>query len=166
MGVNDVGIAGQPAINLTAWQRSVRDALNSSDVPVDQRMPRDTGWRNISSLLVNGFSGSVFIRRIGWDVHIMLDFVSRALAFPSTMGIVAAAPSGFGPPFELMDYSCPVFNLATATAPAGSVAYVGGQKVNTNWIVAYNWPAGCIVTQYWSYATRDTWPTTLPGTPH
>lgn len=38
MSVNDVGVAGQPATNLTAWQRSVRDALNSSDQPVDARI--------------------------------------------------------------------------------------------------------------------------------
>lgn len=38
MGVNDVGVAGQPATNLTAWQRAVRDALNSSDTTVDARI--------------------------------------------------------------------------------------------------------------------------------
>lgn len=38
MSVNDVGVPGQPATNLTSWQSSVRDALNASDTPVNTRI--------------------------------------------------------------------------------------------------------------------------------
>lgn len=52
----------------------------------------DTGWRDISALLVNGWTGTIRIRRSGYDVKLQIVTLSAAAA---TSGTFLIAPAGF-----------------------------------------------------------------------
>lgn len=112
----------------------------------EQLVYGDTGWRNVSSLLVNGWTGTVRIRRVGDLVYLRVYALNGVNATSATFmnGITGfrdvlskfTLPSGVG---------IDIGSSYALSAPIGSVT-------STSRYEQAIWP------------TFDTtWPTTLPG---
>ena len=116
----------------------------------------DTGWRNISSTLVNGWTGTVLVRRVNRDVHWAFygvngtsataqDFIPSPAGFScSGMGRLASVARGDGVATTIRWGDSPEY----AKTPIYSGIAIG-QYAYTEVIVV----------------THNPWPTTLPGTP-
>jgi hypothetical protein len=112
----------------------------------------DTGWRNVSTLLINGWtSNQVNIRRVNSTVFLSVWGLGGS---PSASGFYPI-PAGFGPglglPYGVVGVDGPN-NLALAHVSAGNFAVLPSQIVG-----------GASVSGYVNYSTVDTWPTVLPG---
>lgn len=111
----------------------------------------DTGWRDVSSSLLNGWSGNAFVRRIGDVVYIRCVNLDAASA---TSLIALSLPSGFQGPGT---YQIP------------------GSINNQKWLFSRLLTHELQVERYTdastqrglagSFPTIDAWPTSLPGTP-
>lgn len=117
----------------------------------------DTGWRDVTSLLLNGWtatSGHLNIRRIGSIVYARFGNVSSAAATGSTLYTL---PSGFGvgqwQAFDIPSYAAANQKLVVDNydmkppAFTQSIVYSAGGRY-----AVISWPA------------NDSWPTSLPGT--
>lgn len=123
----------------------------------EQMIYGDTGWRDVSSLLVNGWKGIVHMRRTLHDVKLQIVSLSAAEA---TSGTFMVAPTGF----------------QLGLTSLGNVR--GFVFSNTNPItmrsVNISGSATVSVTQYttadvqllgsFEWSTHQPWPTVLPGT--
>lgn len=123
----------------------------------------DTGWRNVSSLLINGWElsgtgGRVCLRRIGRTV-----WIYGALSSVSATGQNALTlPSGFLPlagDTTLGWWSLSGSNGATAPVLMEAHNTLG---VIRSALAAYSGEANARFAG--SFPARDAWPTTLPGT--
>ena len=111
----------------------------------------DTGERNIASLLINGYTGSFQVSRVGSIVFL------SAIDIDATTGsgnVIATLPIGLRSR-HAVNYtghrvgSSAILRFAVETG--GSVLMVSSTTVNNR--------------SHVSYVTNDPWPTTLPGTP-
>ncbi len=111
----------------------------------------DTGLRGVSSLLLNGWAGSAYLRRVGSAVELRFDSLSAAAA---TAGTAMTLPSGFtltgGVTHRGLLYTNAVTlrRVSTYTSVV-IVGYVPGDTLHGTIGMAL---------------TSDAWPTTLPGT--
>ena len=110
----------------------------------------DTGWRNLSSIAVNSWVGTMRVRRIGSACSLLLDYVRSGTAVE-----VLTLPEGFRPPA----------NIKTSVIGGGATQsiYLSASGVLTKQNIAHSGPNGG--GEIWDWSTNDPWPTTLPGTP-
>ncbi len=116
----------------------------------------DTGSRNLTSLLLNGFAeasnfGRVRLSRIGNLVELSLRFDSRAKTSDTFLDV----PVGFRP---ITEYA--TFRMTDALNPFSSGymdLFQDRDRLRTNVSSAF-------ASSTASWFTRDPWPTTLPGT--
>lgn len=168
MGINNWGGKQDPLAspNLSDWARDVALALNQSDIPVNERLPRWTGWRNISSSLVNGFTGTVLLGRSGWTVILAFQGVYRATAVTTPpVTVLGAMPAGF-------TCSWATYLTMAATNPynpySGNIVSGGvitGPADAATSCQVFSWPANTRLYYTFTFPTFDAWPTTLPGIP-
>ena len=110
----------------------------------------DTGWRSISVLLANGWTGQAWVRRVGDVVDLRVETLNAAAA---TAGVYLALPAGFhltGSLFVRSIFYTTAMTLRRVSTSADStvVGYVAGDVLH-----------GSLVA-----STVEPWPTTLPGT--
>lgn len=112
----------------------------------------DTGWRNVTSLLNNGWTGSAYLRRTDAFVDMRLDALNASAA---TTGVPITPPVGF----QLGNlYSAR--SLLHTSATVIRRASIAGTDLNIVGYVAGDVLYGSVVG-----ITGDAWPTTLPGIP-
>ncbi len=110
----------------------------------------DTGWRNISALIGNGWTGQAWVRRVGDVVDLRVETLNAAAA---TAGVYLALPAGFrttGSLFVRSIFYTTAMTLRRVSTSADStvVGYVAGDVLH-----------GSLAA-----STAEPWPTTLPGT--
>ncbi len=111
----------------------------------------DTGLRYVSSLLLNGWAGSAYLRRVGSAVELRFDSLSAAAA---TAGTAMTLPSGFtltgGVTHRGLLYTSAVTLRRVSTlTDVIIVGYAAGDTLHGTIGIAL---------------TSDAWPSTLPGT--
>ena len=111
----------------------------------------DTGWRDISSALLNGWSGNAFVRRIGDLVYIHCANLDAASA---TSLIALNLPSGFRGPGA---YPIP--------ASINNQKWLFSRVLTHELQVERSTDASTWRGLAGSFPTIDAWPTLLPGTP-
>lgn len=123
---------------------------------------KDTGWRNISSSLTNGWTapgGGLFLRRIGPVVYARASVTS-----PATYNASLVPGTGFAG-FITTQYSLTaIYNATTGLTPNDLMAQCGG---STNFIalVGLGTLSNRVIRFLSVWVTDDAWPTVLPGTP-
>lgn len=122
----------------------------------------DTGWRNVSAGLVNGWTGQVWIRRRGHNVTLLALGVgggspSNMLTLQSGFRSPVSGFSGFnyGSPYAMADASSPTNVLGGYLLVASSGSLLRGHLESG--VTNIQGDAG--------WTTNDSWPTSLPGTP-
>ena len=124
---------------------------------VERTVALDTGFRDISSSLINGWTTTrLWTRRIGTTVWM----VAQDLVCPATfnMDITGPVPAGF----TLL--TSPMAHALIYTSPYNLSATVAG--LSTNWVRSLTvLTAGQKLRFTYAYPTTDPWPDTLPGTP-
>ena len=113
----------------------------------------DTGWRNISSLLPSDWSGVVAVARTQNRVTII--GTNLRPASTGTTGLVDV-PSGFRPARKTNG----VGDEAGAYRPVFALNFSPYKLEIRNIAAANSWVDFNI-----TYATKDAWPSSLPGTP-
>lgn len=109
----------------------------------------DTGLRNVSADLINGWTGTLLVRRIGYTVWWYLEGL---VASAATSDIFVSIPTGLQRPGAVRGIiadttATPNVRRITAATDMSIVARGTGTFYGT-----------------FSYATTDAWPATLPGT--
>lgn len=123
----------------------------------DQLIQGDTGWRDISSLLKDGWAGSVYIRREDYRVTVRFDALNPAAL---TTNAPLVLPLGFAP--NVFDER---FILHHAIADTTPPATVRRGRAFTNRIIEIYCPAaGGLLYGSFSFSLTSAWPTALPGT--
>lgn len=125
---------------------------------------RDTGWRNIASLLINGWTvgsdGYVHIRRCGASCFLAF----HQLTVPATYNqyAITASPLGFGPSSIFYGSAYNSTSLThhgiASVDPTAFLRFVGQQA-------AMGYTAGSLQRGSVVFATDAAWPETLPGIP-
>jgi hypothetical protein len=113
----------------------------------------DTFWRNISALLVNAWTGTVYLRRVNYTCHLHVEALDNT---PSTAATAMTLPSGF---FEsgFTGARLTLTTVAGTTTPLRmSISTVGA-------VVVPQTPVGSYYGTL-SYALAAAWPVALPGT--
>ena len=111
----------------------------------------DTGWRNMSSLLLNGWTATlVAIRR--WNGLVSLALAGGVRVSTSTM---LDNPAGWRPPLISSVYEATIPIISSTTA----LTYVFVSPTSIAIPTSTQ-----IIRQIISWPTNDAWPTTLPGT--
>ena len=116
----------------------------------------DTGWRNISSLLSNGWGGSVYVRRINTSVELRAEGLTRS----ETSTDIMTLPAGFLPD-SIAGYGFR-FTLHQADSTASQTRF----RLISNRLTTVN--TSSVPGPYYGGTTwtiSEAWPTTLPGTP-
>jgi hypothetical protein len=115
----------------------------------------DTGWRDISSLLENNWGGKVQVLRTGSSVEVR----ARTLV-AGTAVTVFTLPTGFRPGGGSSTLSFPIM-----ARPASNSATPIYGTVDAFGAVALRTDAGAFndASLQFTFTTRDTWPTSLPG---
>ena len=113
----------------------------------------DTGWRNISSSIPSGWAGVIAISRAQNRVTIIGSNVRPATT--GTTGILDL-PSGFRPARKTNG----VGDEAGAYRPVFALNFSPYKLEIRNIAAASSWVDFSI-----TYATKDAWPSSLPGTP-
>ena len=122
----------------------------------------DTGWRDVSSLLVNGWVGSAQLRRVGGVCELKFNNLDPAAA---TNQNVLTIPSGFrqsGATPAVTALACGT----SATSIIGSTVQLcnyAGTATSHAVRVDNSAPNPCRGNLVWT--ASSTWPTSLPGTP-
>lgn len=146
MAVTENNSANDPGF--IAWVNQVAKDLNSTT--------RDTGWRDVSSLLLNGFTVGTLLRIRRKDDRVQLMFRGlNGSAATSTQFL--AVPTGFQPVTDLEDG--PFRSSADAYTEKLFVGTSAGFRMN----VTGRAMAGS-AAQIFEYPCSATWPATLPGT--
>ena len=121
----------------------------------------DTGKRNITSLLINGWSASsVVVQRVNRFATVQA--VDLRIADGSAGGSLFAALSGFALPTSgssVIGFTRGSSNTLAAQASVWSSSTTGTLLLEPNTAFVSSRSAS------FSWPTNDTWPTTLPGTP-
>jgi len=123
-----------------------------------QVLEGDTGWRNVSSLLANGWTGSLYIKRTALGLSIHVEGLSSSAATSSSVIVLT---SGFAPS-TVPGVGLNRNFLSTATGPASMYRVT----INSGGIVQMqNFSTG-MGTMYGTMymSTADAYPTILPGT--
>lgn len=118
---------------------------------------RDTGLRDITSLLINGWTGSVFIRRAGSFVIVYLNQANVPSGGAAVL--IATAPVGFEPASAISAYG-PMYNITT-----GGVTGVVYNHSTAFVRVNVNPTAGSQIRSSYMFSTNAAWPAILPGVP-
>lgn len=129
------------------------DDLNNRE----QLICGDTGWRDISSLLINGWtlnaSGILRIRRVGYQVTLVMANINGTAA---ANALAVAAISGFAHAQGWINFPSGVkLGQAVAHRAADGLLAPGNPSI-------WNDTGG--MRDAFSWSTVDPWPTTLPGT--
>lgn len=123
------------------------DDLNNRD----QMVYGDTGWRDVSANLANGWTGALYIRRVG----VTIEVVGRGLDSASaTSSQLYTLPSGFMPPRDI-----PLFARPAASSAPPAYGSIGTAAIGVATGIALNGNSFQAI-----YSTITSWPTTLPGT--
>jgi hypothetical protein len=152
--------ASGQAVKVVAWDDTTgRYAVQGPNGVLEQG---DTGWRDVSADLTNGFAGTLLIRRVGNMVSVRVSFDASA----KTNDSFYTLPTGFG------------FDAGGATvANSGNDGYwaLNNSTANTD-VSEWFSPGGAagaslktssvLVVNYGeaTYATDDAWLSSLPGT--
>ena len=115
------------------------------------RIEKGTGVRNVSSELINGWTGTVHVARVG---NLCTVQVYSLVGSGATGNILWAIPAGFGVPV-LSTIGALGSGSGPATEPALIVAGSGLQTLSRD---------GNLRGQAFWWTT-DPWPTVLPGVP-
>ena len=116
----------------------------------------DTGWRNISSLMTNGWGGSVYIRRINASVELRAEGLIRS----ETSHTIMTLPAGFLPdPAAGYGFR---FALHQADPTASQTRFRILSNILTT-IDSPTVPGPYYGTAVWTIS--GVWPATLPGIP-
>ena len=125
---------------------------------VEQLIYGDTGWRDMSSLLVNGWTlgsgGALQVRRVGYQVYWR---AYNLVGTAATSSIFVAVPSGFG--YETFSNRLPTTDGTAVTSVLVNNTTGIGANVNVPIAVAF-----ASNFSNWNYPTAQPWPTALPGT--
>ena len=120
---------------------------------------RDTGIRSVTSLFVNGWTGSVKVRRVGN----LVEMVCESLVVPATWNatVINTPPAGFTATNSTRVMI--TFNEQTPTTHST----VTGMTYNTKFLTFSGTapPAGNRLFAHVLFYTDDPWPTVLPGVP-
>lgn len=155
---------GQPtdplsAPSLSAWAAAVHAgkvgyARTPNPATGDLGLPgyagSDTGWRDVSALLENGWTGTYRVRRVGSTVH------HQVYNIAGGSNPVLTLPVGWRQGYNPGSATAYAVNSLTAM---GAARMINGQTNLHGGAVAYT---GTYLG--WSYPTEDAWPATLPGT--
>lgn len=113
----------------------------------------DTGWRDISSLLINGWTGAARIRRVGRLVTVTFGALAAATA---TNAIAINLPAGFKY-VNADDVRVLLHNAGTTWRRTfGNTSFMA--------ISISSYVAGDSLFGSFSFVNDEVWPTTLPGT--
>lgn len=132
--------------------------LAQTGSPTEHLVHGDTGWRDISSLLINGYTGTIRIRRTQYDVKLQIVSMSAASA---TSGAFLVAPSGFGLGNSsignvrgfVFDNDTPItMRGVNISGASGSISITQYSATDTSLLGSFEW------------STNEVWPTALPGT--
>jgi hypothetical protein len=156
-----------PTASGQAAQISAIDAATGR-LAIGGREIGDTGWRNISSLLLNGWTGKLEVRRVGPDVIFRTGYsgsnsLDGSAATDATFLNPAALPPGFRWDTGFSsDRSIPFYQTTGA-------AIVSGYWFQSDWS-APGFGAAANKYTFFTGEVRNTapvsggWPTSLPGT--
>ena len=129
---------------------------------------QDTGWRDVSSLLINGwtvFAGQTpRIRRTNGGLVFLKGLIKPPPLgeFPETRWRALEIPIGFRPD-RWNEYMPPIYTWAmpaTVLQTRINNNFLQVEAADTNKFAGVGWAIGGL---FWF--TADPWPTTLPGTP-
>lgn len=129
-----------------------------------QVLEGDTGWRDVTSSLINGWTASsVLIRRTGSDVSLRVDALSASGM--TAIGFLASITG-----FNVSSFASPLSAnserqfLTTATNPAAVWRATNSTSGSTNQWQIQGATTG-LATLYGTinFSTNDAWPSTLPG---
>ena len=115
-----------------------------------------TGWRNISSLLSNGWGGNVYVRRMNASIELRVEGLIRS----DTSNNIMSFPAGFLP--EQIAGQGFRFNLQQADATATQTRF----RIHFGTFSTF--PAPTVPGPYYGGATwtgSESWPASLPGSP-
>lgn len=119
----------------------------------------DTGWRNVTSLLINGWVGffakSVYIRRVNSDVRLNID---GAKADSATAQVLIKVPLGFMSSGKGGNVRFLLHSINTNPTQIYR-GYISGRDVNINGVVKQRLD----IFGGLRFTTDDPWPTELPG---
>jgi hypothetical protein len=110
----------------------------------------DSGWRDCSSLLANGWAGSLFLRRVDNTVMVRTSGLSGAGATSDTVAVI---PSGFRA--ETTISAILPANATDATAVRAQTVSTGALTMNRALVTGQS--------STWSYSTTNPLSVTLPG---
>ena len=152
--INWNGLSGKPAVIAAgATKADARAAIDAA--AADSVGLKDTGWRNISSLVNAEFTGvTVYLRRSGSTVQIMVDIPTQVFSKWPPDSLVAL-PVGF----RAWDFCFMPFYNYTATALSQTSAFLYTSVSVRGTVHPYR------VAGSYTWLTSDAFPNTLPGTP-
>lgn len=154
-------MALEPSVNYGAVRFATRAGraayLTDPATSTEQLVYGDTGWRDISTLLTNGWTGTIRIRRTLYDVKLQITTMSAAVASNGTFLI---APVGFQLGSSalgnfrgfLFSNTTPITMRGVNIAGTAAVAVTQYSTADTQTLGTFEW------------STNEAWPTTLPGT--
>ena len=151
----DTGRASDETVGRRIWEWEQAQAAGSTTAAVGWQMVYgDTGWRDLSAALTNGWTGTVQIRRC---VDLVEYDISALTASAATTGVPFTFASGWriGAPSALhrgLVYTTGLTFRRTATDKSGGAYTITGYQAAD---VLYGSGSG---------TTLDAWPTSLPGT--
>jgi len=128
-----------------AWRWLKKSGIGNTGWKVTEG---DTGWRNISALIGNGWTGQAWVRRVGDVVDLRVDTLNAAAA---TAGVYLALPAGFRTNGSVFVRS--IFYTTAMTLRRVST-------FNDSTVVGY--VAGDVLYGSLVASTVEPWPTTLP----
>lgn len=124
------------------------------------RMSRDTGWRNVASLLVNGWAASeARIRR--YDDRVILELTGLDAAGSTGAGLINFGASGN----VLSSNFAPeggAFRLPSFEASSGRVQFYGNGSSSLSALFFEGTTLGSGFTIQLTWSTFRNWPTFLP----
>ena len=128
-----------------------------SKTKIDTLFSTGTGLRNVSSLMINGWTGGVYVTRVGSLVSLlMIDLIS-----PATWNsvVIGTPPAGF------MGVSAwgVSFNVASDVGLPNTPPINGSLSLLQ--MAGASLAAGTRIRGQLMYFTAQSWPTTLPGAP-
>lgn len=119
--------------------------------------PTDTGWLDVSDDLTNGWTGILFVRRIGQLVL----FRGKLIAAGATSSGAWFMPPGFSPPplahDGAYDYGASLAWTEETTPKIRRLNYYAARLS----VIGYQAADTVLVSD--SYAVTAAWPTTYPG---
>lgn len=120
-------------------------------------LSRDTGWRDVSSLLTNGFTVSTLLRIRRKDDRVQL-LIRGLSGVSATNTVFMACPKGFEPVTDIEDG--PFRSSLDAYTEKLFVAGATGFRMN-----ATGKALAGTAAQIFEYPCTASWPSVLPGTP-